>query len=338
VRKAARSGAAVGFVNPERYPYHFHQAANVEAAPEGFAAALGGVLAAVALSGVKLPGRFASLVEGIIPTAAQQAAAAVLLGKSQGLVLIGQWLQRHPRYSDLRALAGAIAAVSGARLGYITEGANAVGAALAGVTPHRDIGGAASQSSGLNAEAMITAPRHVYVLFNVEPHADLACAALAEQALLAADQVIVFTPYVTPELLRCADILLPIGTFAETAGTFVNGEGRWQSFDAAANLIGEARPGWRVLRVLGNALDLPDCEYRSAEDIRVELEQAVGQASADTSYSGQFQPSLDADPVEAALSLAAYACDSVVRRASALQARAGSDADVTAESAEAASA
>ena len=163
---------------------------------------------------------------------------------------------------------------------------------------------------------MLTAPRRVYMLFGAEPDGDFADDELAEQALKAADTVICFTPYVTDALLECADILLPIGTFAETAGTFVNAEGRWQSVAAAATPVGEAREGWRVLRVLGNALELPDCEYQVADDVRDAVQQAIGSVEADNDHNGKWKVSIDAvEDIDGELDLPIYSVDAVVRRA-----------------------
>src|SRR5690606_4663356 len=161
-----------------------------------------------------------------------------------------------------------------------------------GVLPHRGVGGVAIESPGLDTVSMFSSPRRGYLLFGLEPHRDLAETMLADQALKAADAVICMTPYVTEELLSCADVLLPVGTFAETPGTFVNGEGRWQSFDAAASLVGEARPGWRVLRVLGNELGLESCDYRDVAEICAEVAGQVGSVQPETRYSGQFEPSV----------------------------------------------
>src|SRR5262249_42650922 len=138
-------------------------------------------------------------------------------------------------------------------------------------------------------------------------------------------QVVAFTAFASPELLDVATVLLPIGTFAETAGTFVSGEGRWQSFDAAADLAGDARPGWRVLRVLGNELGLPNCEYRSPSEVSAALERELGgrtepQAGQD-GYAGSFAPSASKAPaVELRdLDVPIHAVDAVVRRSEALQ-------------------
>ena len=321
VRNAALGGAAVGFVNPSEYEYHFRYDVCVEAPLPSLAGSLAGVLAAAHDSLGRAPdGDWASLLGSVQPGEHQRAAAQVLLDKSQSLLLLGQIAMRHPRFADIRAIAAALCRITGARLGYLPEGANAAGAALAGVLPHRGSGGQPVETPGLNAEAMLAAPRRVYVLFGLEPEHDLSDALLAQDALGAADKVICFTSHAGDALERVADILLPIATFAETAGTYVNVEGAWQSVEAAADAVGEAREGWRILRVLGNHLELPGCEYRSAADIRGELSGALGDCGADTAYKGDFVPACEpADCDEAALDIPIYSVDGLVRRGPALQ-------------------
>src|SRR5690606_3173057 len=154
-------------------------------------------------------------------------------------------------------------------------------------------GGAPREPAGLDARAMLEQPRRAYLLHGLEPDQDFADAALVRRALGAADAVVALTPYASESLLELATVLLPIGTFVETAGTYVNAEGRWQSFDAAANPVGEARPGWRLLRVLGNELEMPDCEYRSAAEIAAALERELGGRGApaqdDNTYRGRHE-------------------------------------------------
>ncbi|TDJ47191.1 MAG: NADH-quinone oxidoreductase subunit G [Gammaproteobacteria bacterium] len=321
IRKAAVNGAAVGFVNPVPYETHFPSAAYVEAPLERFAELLAGVVVAAAeLKGSNMSAPLAKALKRVEIQDAHRDAAGVLLNKERSLILLGQLAMRHPRYADIRRLAAALADLTGARLGYLPEGANAVGAALAGLLPHRGPGGRALESAGLNAHGMLASPRSVYLLFGLEPDHDLADGTLAEQALKAADTVICFTPFVTERLLECADVLLPIGTFAETAGTFVNVEGRWQSFSAAASLVGDARAGWRVLRVLGNELNLPDCEYQNAAEISEALASEIGHVEANNDYNGRAAVSLEPVAVDAmALDVPIYAVDAVVRRGTALQ-------------------
>jgi NADH-quinone oxidoreductase subunit G len=324
VRKAARKGASVAFLNPAEYEYHFRTAAYLAAPHDALAANLAAVLAAAAsAAGMAVPAHLARAVEGAAVTGAHRAAAAALTRKP-ALVLLGQIAQRHPQYAELRALAAGLAAVTGAALGVLSEGANAAGAALAGAAPHRGVGGKPLGRPGFDARAMLEPARGAYILFGIEPTKDLAEGEAALVPLRNAG-VVAFTSFVSDELLDVADVLLPIGAFAETAGTYVNCEGRWQSFDAAAEPPGEARPGWRVLRVLGNELELPNCEYRTPSDVTAELERELGPAReltpADAAYKGAFAPngrpvaSVDA----AALDVPIYAVDALVRRSEPLQ-------------------
>jgi NADH-quinone oxidoreductase subunit G len=325
IRKAARKGASVAFLNPAEYEYYFKPAAYLTAPPETLAANLAGVLAAAAkASGTALPAQLARAVEGAVVTDAHHAAAQALARKP-ALVLLGQIAQRHPQYADLRALAAGLAAVAGATLGYLSEGANAAGAALAGATPHRVPGGNPAARAGFDVRAMLETPRNAYILFGIEPSKDLAEGAAALRALREA-AVVAFTPFVSDELAEVADVLLPIAAFAETAGTFVNAEGRWQSFDAAAEPVGEARPGWRVLRVLGNELEMPRCEYRTPSDVTAELERELGDARdlapSEAQYKGTFAPQTHGAAARAdsrALDVPIYAIDALVRRSQPLQ-------------------
>jgi NADH-quinone oxidoreductase subunit G len=311
LRRAALAGAAVGVGNPQAYAYHFPRRAYVAAPLETFAQALAGVVAA---AGGRSPG-----LAGVAVNGAHRDAAAVLAERASAVVLLGQIALRHPRAADIRALALELCRLTGARLGYIPEGANAVGAALAGVLPHRGAGGRVREAVGRTAHAMLAAPRSVYLCFGVEPEHDFADGGLAEQAFRAADSVVCFTPYVTDTMLECANVLLPTATFAETPGTYVNAEGRWQSFEAVARPVGDAREGWRVLRVLGNELELPGCEYRSAEEVRDELKQSLGVVAADNGTHGEWEPSLDPVEIAGEIDVPIYSVDAVVRRATALQ-------------------
>ena len=321
IRNAALRGAAVGFVNPVEYYYHFRYDVCVEAPLSTLAGSLAGVLAAAhELSGRAPEGEWRAVLGSVRPGGADHAAARVLLDKSRALLLLGQIAMRHPRFADIRAIAAALCRVTGASLGYLPEGANAAGASLAGALPHRGPGGRAVNAPGLDAGAMLAVPRRAYALYGIEPEHDLSDALLAQDALAVADKVICFTCHASEALESVADVLLPIATFAETAGTYVNVEGTWQSVAAAADPVGEAREGWRVLRVLGNHLELPDCEYRSAAEVAGELSRSLGEREAATAYGGGFIPACE--PVacdEKALDVPIYSVDGLVRRGRALQ-------------------
>jgi NADH-quinone oxidoreductase subunit G len=319
VRKAALEGAAVGFVNPADYPMQFRRAAAVEATAGELPRALAGVLvAALEATGGALSPPLAGHFGDLEPTPEQRSAASVLLSKEHALVLLGQLVERHPRLTELRYIAAELAAATGARLGFLPEGANAAGAAMLGFVPRRD--GKRKDGGGLDVERMLSAPRHAYIVHGIEPDADIANSELAEAAIKSADIVIALTPFAGESLLDCADVVLPIATFAETAGTFVNAEGRWQSFAAAADGYGDSRPGWRVLRVLATELGAEGCAYGSIAEIQSELKASVDGTGRSNDYAAA--PALDFSPVEVdldALDVPAYSIDPLVRRSMPLQ-------------------
>lgn len=322
VRNAALRGAAVGFVAPEVYEYHFPQAAYLEAPVDVFAHSFASVLAAaLELKGGKAPAWIAKALRRVKIEDVHRDTANVLLDKADSILLLGQIALRHPGYADIRAIAAALTAVVGSKLGYIPEGANSAGAAIAGVLPHRGVGGVVSEGPpGLDAHGMLSSPRRVYLLYGFEPDSDLVDGLLANEALKAADTVVCFTPFVTERLLEQTDVLLPIATFAETAGTFVNAAGNWQTFEAAADCVGDSKPGWRVLRALGNEIGLLDCEYQSAEEIRKVLQTELGDLKSDNHYRGKFSVDLGAQEMgKRVLDVPIYSIDGIVRRGVALQ-------------------
>jgi len=322
VRSAALRGASVGFVSPEVYEYHFPQAAYLHAPAETLVNIFAGVLAAaLEILGGKAPAWIASALKGINIENSHKETAATLLNKENSVLLLGHLALRHPSFADIRAIAAALAELTGSKLGYIPEGANSTGAALAGVLPHRGIGGVKREGPrGLNAQEMLNSPRRAYLLYGFEPEFDLTNPALANDALSAADTVACFSPFVTESLLDQADVLLPIATYAETDGTFVNAAGIWQSFSAAVDCVGGAKPGWRLLRALGNAIGMADCEYRSVKDIREALEVKLEGHKSSNRYRGKFPVSLVVPEIgEKTLDVPIYSTDGVVRRGTALQ-------------------
>jgi NADH-quinone oxidoreductase subunit G len=203
-----------------------------------------------------------------------RAAVGALANGSRRAVILGTLAQRHPAYAELKALAAVLADLCSASVGCITEGANSAGAHLAGAVPHRAPGGAPLAQPGLSARAMLESALKAYVLLGaLDPASD--CAADAG-ALETAQLVVAVTSHLPEKLRAAVHVVLPIGSFAETSGTFVNAEGRWQSWAGAAKLLGEARPGWKVLRVLANLLNLRGVDYVSSEEVREALRAACG--------------------------------------------------------------
>ncbi|MBI3146165.1 MAG: NADH-quinone oxidoreductase subunit G [Pseudogulbenkiania sp.] len=246
--------------------------------------------------------------------------AESLCGAETASVVLGNVVQHHPAFSELLALAQEIARLSGARFGLLAEAANSVGAELAGAVPVRGAFGA-SVGAGLNAQQMIAAPRKAYVLLNTEVEFDSYNPHAAVAAMKSAETVIALTAFKAEGLLDYADVLLPIAPFSETAGSFVNMEGRLQTFNGVVRPLGEARPAWKVLRVLGNMLGLSGFEYTSVEEVRAEW-----QGKGDIAASLNNALSTVAANVQPAAGLVRigevplYQADAICRRAPSLQA------------------
>jgi NADH-quinone oxidoreductase subunit G len=317
IRKAALAGAQVSFVNGEEHEYLFDVATSLHGS--GLVEMLAGV--AVAAAGKSLPESVADICSGVTAGDGHKQIADSLKKQEEGLLLLGNIACRHRAYAAVRALAAAIAESTGATLGFVSEGANSAGACLAGVLPHRTQGGAAREAAGLDAGKMLDEPLDVLVMVNVEPDADIRATENAARKVGDQGFTVALTPFISDGLLEAADILLPVGTWAESSGTFVNAAGTWQSFPGIASPVGESRPTWKVLRVIGNLVDAPGFDHVTSEDVRDELVAALGAVKPDNSYSGttliakpngQDEPSGDIDtPI--------YAVDPMVRRATALQ-------------------
>ena len=316
LRKAAVAGAKVSFANSREYEYFFDVADYNSG--RGLVSLLAGIV--VAASDGKAPAAVADICKGISPSDADRRIAASLKAADKSLVLLGNIARRHAAYSAVRALAAAITELTGAALGSITEGPNSAGASLAGVLPHRTAGGKPRASKGLGVAEMLNAELDAVVLVNVEPTADILATTDVVEKLGRQDFVIALTPFVSDDLLEAADLLLPIGTFAETSGSYVNVAGTWQSFSGVANPVGEARPCWKVLRVLGNLTNADGFDFVDSEAVLADFRQAIGNADAGTYQAGgkAVQPN-GADAANREIDTPLYSVDSLVRRARALQ-------------------
>jgi len=321
LRKAAKAGASVMFINSVDYTYTFKAAHKAIVAPSRMVQSLAGVAAAL-LQGKKAraPQALQSVIDQTLPDATEQAMASALSEAGQATVLLGLGAGMHPAFSTLRALAVLIAELSGAKLGFLSDGANSAGACLAGVLPHRTAGGRARKNPGLNAAQMIAQPLKNYLLLGIEPEFDCANGAAALAAMQQAELVVALTPYITERMREYADVLLPMNCFSETSGTFVNCEGRWQSFAAVSRAPAGSRPGWKVLRVLGNLLELDGFEQDSSQQVRDSLSQLFGDVTVNNTHCGEFVGYLDSGGgLQRIDYLPMYAIDSMLRRATALQ-------------------
>jgi NADH-quinone oxidoreductase subunit G len=312
LRKAAiKNGAQIAFLNPRAFEYMFPVAAFVTSLD--LAAELTALVHAAAASA----GRSAPSALGAADvTDAHRAAVAALMHGERRAVVLGTLAQRHPAYAQLKALSAALAEFCGASVGSFTEGANAAGAYLAGAVPHRESGGVPVTSAGLDARQMLELPLKAYVLLGgIDPANDLC---IDPAALASAELVVAVTTHLPESLRQVAHVVLPIGSFAETSGSYVNAEGRWQSWAGAAKLPGESRPGWKVLRVLANLLGLRGVDYNSSDEIRDALRTLCGARVESAQPSGGPMPNGEI-PKGAWVEIPPYQSDVLVRGSEPLQ-------------------
>ncbi len=296
VRKAALAGGAVSFIDPASYDYLFPVHQQVVSKEADFLAELNAVLNG---------------------NGSVQAAMTDSLKQGPALILLGHMAQHHPAYAEILQAALKLAEQTGATLGVISEGANAAGVAYAGALPYLGAAGSTVMNTGLDLGEMLGSPVKGLLLMGVEPEYDCADNVAALNALNDAEFIVSLTPWLTDSAEEHADVILPVGTFAETSGTFVNAEGTWQSFAGVARPVGECRPGWKVLRVLANLLDVPGSEYDSSEAVRDELQQLDGQQKA---YGAAKPEQATAVKVKASdLNVPMYSTDGLTRRATSLQ-------------------
>ena len=248
----------------------------------------------------------APLIAGDASQAQAQAIAQSLVGGERKAILLGNAAAHHPQASSLLAIANWIAQQTGATVGFLGEAANSVGAQLVGALP---------ANGGLNAAQMAqSGSLKAVLLLNTEPGLDNAH---GSAGIAQAEMVVTLSPFKTN--LDISDVLLPISPFTETAGTFVNTEGRAQSFHGVVRPLGETRPGWKVLRVLGSMLDVPGFDYETIEDVRAAALPADVISRLSNACSRQVDvTAASVAPVTASI----YQLDGLVRRAPSLQATA----------------
>jgi NADH-quinone oxidoreductase subunit G len=257
LRQAAKRGQEVNLLHVAGDDSLVKVANSLVTRPSELPAALAAIARAAAeLRGGAVP---AGLEKVAVSEPARAIARSLAAGERVG-ILLGNSAQQHPRAAQLHAIAQALAGALGARFGFLGEAANSVGGFVANCIPG---------ANGLNAGAMLAAPRKAYLLLGVEPELDCYDPGRAVAAMNEADLVVALTAY-RGACADYADVLLPVAPFTETSGTYVNTEGRVQGFNGVVRPRGEARPAWKVLRVLGNLLGLEGFEQDTSEQVRDE--------------------------------------------------------------------
>ncbi|MEO8005282.1 MAG: NADH-quinone oxidoreductase subunit NuoG [Betaproteobacteria bacterium] len=307
MRQAVKKRAQFNLLNPVDDDLLMTVANKAIVAPR----AMPGLLAQIVKAAAELKSETApTAVAGVAVGAAARKIAESLSSGNNRAIFLGNIAQHHPRAGELQRLAQELGRIVDAKVGFFGE-ANSVGGHLAGALP---------ANGSMNAAQMLAQPRQAYLLLNAEMDFDTADAFAARAAMHAAELVVVLSAY--RQAPDYATVLLPISPFTETAGTFVSSEGRVQSFQGVVRPLGEARPAWKVLRVLGTLLQLPGFEFDSVESVRAECMAAVGEVIArlDNAVDGPLTLSNDAPAgIERIGEIPLYHVDGIVRRSESLQ-------------------
>ena len=315
-RKAIKNGAVISAINPVDYAFNFTVSAKKIVSPSAIAHTLVQLIKAL---------------ESSSSDADIQAIANQLKDKKQITIFVGAFAMHHPDASTIRKLSRKMAELTGASINFLTDGANAAGAWLAGCIPHRCVGGEAINHAGLSAYEMLAKPRKGYVLLNVEPDLDTANSAHAIEAMKHAKFVVALSSYRNSVLDEHADVILPVAAFTETSGTYVNLCGEWQGFQGVANAYGSARPAWKVLRVLGNFLHLEEFDYDDSQSIHREIKKHQHKINELTmpAVTIDFSTASEHHNLFRIGEVPIYAVDALTRRATPLQmAQAAIEGDV----------
>jgi NADH-quinone oxidoreductase subunit G len=280
----------------------------------GWAQALADVAAAIAAEkGVAAPVSLITTSGAGTASSQAQAIAKSLIGGERKAVLLGNAAAHAANSSSLLALANWIGEQTGATVGYLTEAANTVGAQWMGAQP---------QTGGKHAAQMLAGGLKAAILLNTEPEFDSAAGAAAAQTLGQAEMVVTLSPFKAN--MAFSDVLLPIAPFTETSGSFVNAEGRLQSFHAVVKPLAETRPAWKVLRVLANLLDVPGVAFETSQDVLARA-TAKPMTASNATRAAITLTATATTPVSASI----YQLDGIVRRAPSLQLTADARQEVT---------
>lgn len=305
IRQAVRHGAVVSRIVHNVDDWAMAVRHTCVEDPASWVQSLADVAAAVAAEKV-----LQAPVAGNATEIASLIAKSLMVGERKA-ILLGNAAMHHARATSLLALANWIGEHTGATVGFLCEAANTVGAQIAGATPG---------SKGLNAAQMLAGGIKAAILLNTEPVFDSAAGHASEKSLSAMDMVVTLSPFKSN--LECSDVLLPIAPFTETAGTYVNAEGRIQSFHAVVKPIGEARPAWKVLRVLANMLELQEFGFEASQEVlqHIFASDSIPTHVASQKLSNACNSPIDVMPVVGKPAVASiYELDGLVRRSASLQ-------------------
>lgn len=320
LRQSAKKGTEVSQINPVKFDLLMPTLVDSLVDPRNIAYKLAQVLFSV----VAISGKTTTVDLSNVKECSKAVKIANSLIAKQGIVAIGRLAKTSSDYSLIVKLANEITRLVDGKVSMIASLANEVGAQLVGFNPYGTSFFAVKPTAGNNAKDMLSKTHRAYVLLNTEIEADAYNPVEAIETLKKADSVVAITAYASKEMLEYADVILPVSVFTETAGSFVNIEGKLQTFNGVTKPLGDAKPAWKVIRVLANNLGLSGFEYENIEDVRKEL-ATLNDASSLLNNSVNVEqlvvaPKHAADSLVRLGSINIYNTDSIVRRSEALQA------------------
>lgn len=325
VRKAFRNGATISAINAVDYDFHFKVSNKLLVNPLEIPMQLAKLVAALAENPDILPEAVQKLIVGL-EIDAVTAAIAQTLKSEKAAIVTGAICENHPEAALIRTLIFQITRLCAAKNLRLTGGANTAGAWIAGMVPHRSAAGKSVAEPGMPIKEMLDAKLKGYFLLSVDPALDCANPYNARQALLAAEFVVVLSAFEQEAMQDYANVILPIAPFAETSGTWVNVDNTWQTVKGALKPYAEARPAWKILRVLANLFQCKGFDYVSTEEILAEL-KSVLTMSAESKYQPWYPETLPV--INQSLTRLGewplYRNDALVRQADALQRCAAAD-------------
>ncbi len=320
LRKACIKGADIMQLNSVAYEFNYDLAAELIVSPAETVSSLAAILK-VLVDGKDAGSDIDALIANVEIDSVHTDIANKLKAADSASVLLGALCDSHPQLAAVRALAGLVALHSGASFGYTGNAANTAGAWIAGGVPHRGPGNAENSLTGLNVAGMLEEGMAAYIVYNAEPELDCWDGPAAKHAMDSADCVVMFTSHSSERMLDYADVLLPIAVFAENEGSFMNVEGVHQEFQPAVAPIGEARPGWKILRVLGNMFAFDGYQYENIADVNTEMNTKMTGIRAENHNQWTLPSSLPRanDNLQRISDIPMNSADALVRRASSLQ-------------------
>ncbi len=259
--KAKRRGAYIAAINPLKYDFSFDVDKTIDT--NDYLSELVSIAKALGISDPYLESYSTKY------TSAQKELAKLIKSTEQGVILLGALVQKSKAFTEILYVSNLIASNSNIKVSLLNINAN-VGLTAVGLVPY-ELKENKIVNQGDNAFDMLTKPYKVYILYGIEPEFDSLAGKTIKEQLDKADLVVVINPYINEQMAKYADVILPSVPYSEQDGTFINLAKQQQSYKAAVTPYGEARPGWKILRVLGNMVSVDNCNYETSQEILLDL-------------------------------------------------------------------